>query len=92
MGPINSFNHLLNFVLPALAMALCMAGPVRGFMRPKHQQGGFWATLAVHFTLGVLVLALGLWFFERDGKMVTYALLVTCCASAQWLMDRRWSS
>ena len=90
MGPLNSFNHLLNFVLPALVMALCMAGPVRGFMRRKQPQTGFWATLAVHFTLGVLVLALGFWFFERDGKMVTYASLAACCATAQWLMNRGW--
>lgn len=87
MGPLNSFNHLLNFMLPAIAMALCMAGPVRGLMRRK-QRMGFWATLAVHFTLGVLVLALGFWFFERDGKMVTYAFLAVCCATAQWWMDR----
>lgn len=91
MGPIDSFNHLLNFVLPALAIALCMAGPVRSLMQREQQQTGFWAALAVQFTLGVLVLTLGLWFFERDGKMLTYALLATCCASAQWLMGRGWA-
>ena len=92
MGPIDSLNHLINFVVPALAVALCMAGPVRAFMRRKRQHSGFWATLAVHFALGVLVLALGLWSFGLDGKMVTYALLAACCASAQWLMDRGWAS
>lgn len=92
MGPIDSLNHLLNFVLPALTVALCMAGPVRAFMRRKQQQAGFWTTLAVHFALGVLVLALGLWSFGLDGKMVTYALLAASCASAQWLMNRSWAS
>ncbi|MEO6625935.1 MAG: hypothetical protein ABIN37_14050 [Burkholderiaceae bacterium] len=92
MGPIDSLNHLFNFVLPALALALCMAGPVRRFMRRKAPLTGFWPALAVHFGLGVLVLALGLWVFERDGMVLTYALLVVTSASTQWVMDRRWRS
>lgn len=92
MGPIDSLNHLFNFVLPALVLALCMAGPVRRFTQRKAPVTGFWPALAIHFLVGVLVLALGLWYFERDGMMLTYALLVTGCASAQWFMDRRWSS
>ena len=92
MGPIDSLNHLFNFVLPALALALCMAGPVRRITRRKAPLTGFWPALVIHFMVGVLVLALGLWVFERDGMMLTYALLVMSSASAQWVMERRWTS
>ncbi len=92
MGPIDGFNHLINFVLPAMALALCMAGPVRRFSRHKASPTGFWPAAAMHFAMGVLVLVLGLWFFGQDGKMATYAVLAVCSACTQWVMDRGWAS
>lgn len=92
MGPIDGFNHLINFVLPALALALCMAGPVRRVTRRKALATGFWPAFATHFVVGVLVLVLGLWFLGQDGKMATYAVLATCSASAQWILDRSWAA
>jgi hypothetical protein len=37
-----------------------------------------------------LVLLAGLWFFGRDGKMLTYAALVVASATVQWVMLGLW--
>ena len=44
-----------------------------------------WAVAAVNFAAGLAVLAAGLWFFGRDGKMATYAALVIVMGTSQWL-------
>jgi hypothetical protein len=35
------------------------------------------------------VLALGLWYYGRDGKMATYSAMVLAAASSQWLQMLR---
>ena len=40
--------------------------------------------------MNVMVLALGLWFFGRDGKIATYSAMVLMCATSQWVMLRGW--
>jgi hypothetical protein len=40
--------------------------------------------------VGVAVLAAGLWFFGRDGKMATYAALVVAVATCEWIGRRAW--
>jgi hypothetical protein len=40
----------------------------------------------------VAVLASGLWWFGRDGKMATYTALVIAVATCQWLSGRAWRS
>ena len=48
------------------------------------------AQAAINSAVGVLVLLVGLWFFGRDGKMATYAALVTLVALSQWATGRQW--
>lgn len=80
--------HLLNFVLPALAMALLM--PLAG----RWVMGGVaWQVLrrmAVHAVAGVLVLLAGLFLQGQDGKMSTYMALVLVAATAEWAMHKGW--
>ncbi len=69
MGPLDSLNHLLNFLAPAFWMALFMAmlGPLvlrgpRGLGR-----GAQWL---LDFAVCSAVLLAGLWITGRDGKML----------------------
>ncbi len=86
--------HLLNFVAPALTLAFTLpfwARLMARFSDGKQAVSHSWlAQAAINFVAGVVVLAAGLWFFGRDGKMVTYAALVLVLASVQWGMGRGW--
>ena len=89
MGPLDILNHLLNFVAPAafVALLLVLGGRLLG------AQGGSlagWRQWAVVFVVGLVVLAAGLALWGRDGKMLTYALLVLATASCQWVLSRGW--
>jgi hypothetical protein len=91
MAPLDLLLHLLGFVAPALFVALAvvfgarLVGGARG-ARP------WWAYFAINFTVGVAVLAAGLWHFGVDGKMATYAALAVAVASAQWLAGQGWKA
>jgi hypothetical protein len=81
--------HLLNFVLPALAMAVFMPGAGRWVMG-----AGGWPWMrrvVVHAIVGVLVLVLGLVLQGHDGKMNTYLGLMLVAATAEWAMHRGWT-
>lgn len=82
--------HLLNFVLPALAMAALMPWAGRWVMRA---QGALPVPrrMAVHAVCGVVVLVAGLVVQGHDGEMATYAALVLVAATAEWLMHRGWA-
>lgn len=79
--------HLANFVAPALGVAACVAAlAVRGRPQPLAR---WWRLVALHGVLGTGVLAAGLWWFGRDGKIATYGALVAAVALGQWLVDLR---
>ncbi|BEP95624.1 hypothetical protein GmRootA79_40080 [Acidovorax sp. A79] len=92
MGPLDVFNHLLNFVAPAAAVALLLAlsGRFIGSRTPLPLSGG--SRLAIVFTVGVATLAAGLVVWGRDGRMLTYAALVVACATCQWVLVRGWKA
>jgi hypothetical protein len=90
MGPLDILLHLLNFAAPALAVALGLALAARLF-RLDRSGRAWWVLAAINFIAGLLVLAAGLWYFGRDGKMATYAALVLVVASVQWLSARAWA-
>jgi hypothetical protein len=87
MSSLDLFWHLLNFVAPALALALLVASAAR-VMFPARGRWG--VHVAIDAAVGVAVLILGLWHFGVDGKMVTYATLVAAVATSQWLCSRAW--
>lgn len=82
--------HLLNFVAPALALALLLPWLPR-FLWKKSTSGlAWWAQAAINFVVGVAVLTGCLWWLGRDGKMAAYGLLVLALASSQWLLSCAW--
>ncbi len=85
MGPLDSVIHLANFAAPALFLALVLALLGRWLAPAKGKSRALWAVAAVNFAAGLAVLAAGLWFFGRDGKMATYAALVIVMGTSQWL-------
>lgn len=86
MDTLNAFNHTLNFMAPALFVAVVLS-LLSGFSRKRALT---WRATAVRLALvagaGSLGLFAGLWFFGVDGKLASYALLVLGCGTAQWLL------
>ena len=91
MGPLDFLNHLLNFVAPALWVAVLVTLSARLIMKIKGPAVIlFWPQAAINFAVAVLVLVLGLWFFGQDGKMASYSAMLLACATSQWFMLRAW--
>jgi hypothetical protein len=82
-------GHLLNFMAPALVMALLLWGMPR--LWPKARKGRWTprTELLALSCLGVAVLLAGLIVFGRDAKMVTYAALVLAQGSLVWWVRGR---
>jgi hypothetical protein len=90
VSPIGFFHHLLSFIAPALALAVLLAAAAR-FLLPRGTAAlGWWGSVALNFIAGLAVLATGLWFWGRDGKMATYAAMVLVVATCQWFSGRAW--
>lgn len=92
MGFLDQSIHLLNFAAPAVALALLMPLIGRLVMPGRGAGLGFLAQAVIGLVTCLAILALGLWWWGRDGKMLTYAAMATASASAQWLMSRGWKS
>ena len=80
-------NHLLNFMAPAVWLALLMPGLGRLLWRgaTRLHMG---EQIGVQLVAGLLVLIAGLVLLGRDGAMLTYAALVLVTGVAQWWMQR----
>lgn len=84
MGPLDAVWHLLNFVAPALGVAVLASGLAKVLWR-RELAAVPWLRLALWAAgAGVLVLVGGMVVFGRDGKMATYAALVVASALALW--------
>lgn len=83
-------NHVLNFMAPALWVALAVTLFGQFFMKKQAPAVALPRSLAINFVVSCLVLVAGLLFFGRDGKMLTYAAMVCLCASSQWVLQRGW--
>jgi hypothetical protein len=83
-------NHVLNFLAPALWLALLLPLASRWIFRSKVKKPGLGLQMVVIFALSLLVLGLGLGYFGRDGKMATYLGMTVIAATSQWLMLRGW--
>lgn len=89
MGPLDQFNHLINFLAPALAVGLVLAlfGPFVGAKKPGAP--GILGQIAINIIAGALTLGAGLWFFGNDGKVTSYAAMLLVCTLCQGLALRR---
>src|SRR5690606_21073361 len=83
-------NHLLNFALPALAVALVLALAARLFMKRGAGAPGLATQVAITFAAGTVVLLAGLALTGRDGRIGTYAALVAVSGTVQWWLIRGW--
>lgn len=88
MGPLDLLIHLANFAAPAAFLAFLLALSAWVFAAKRPAAPALITHAAINFVAGVAVLAAGLWFFGRDGKMATYAALVGVTATVQWLLSR----
>lgn len=89
MGPLDSLNHLLNFLAPAFWMAAFMA--ILGRLVLRGARGlGPGPQVLLDFAVCAAVLLVGLWVTGRDGKMVTYGALVLACATSHGWGQRMW--
>jgi hypothetical protein len=87
MNSVDGLFHLLNFAAPALAVGFLLALFGAGVRRPAWS-GRLLRQTMINFGVNGLVLLAGLWWFGRDGKMATYAVMVLACASCQILSQR----
>lgn len=83
--------HVLHFVLPAVVVAALLAPCVLGrnaWRSPVRWRllRQIWCWLAV---AGVLALLVGLWWYGRDGRIGTYALMVVAMGSMAALWRAR---
>jgi hypothetical protein len=90
MGVLDLINHLLNFVLPALVLALFLPLCVRWTRQGRGAALGMSAQVLVLAGVNVAVLLAGLLVFGRDGKMAIYMAMAVASASIQWLLLRAW--
>ena len=89
MGPLAILNHTINFLAPALWLAVLLPTLSRILMGKRAVARTMPNQIALHFVVGCIVLLVGLVLFGRDGKMLTYLALVLALASMQWLLSRR---
>lgn len=90
MGVFGLVNHLLNFVVPALALALLMPLCLRWLPIGRAARAGLSLQMLVLALVNVTVLVAGLLVFGRDGKMLTYLGMAVAGATAQWLLVGAW--
>ena len=87
-------DHLVNFVAPAALIALLLILFSRlfsGFFGSKKTFAHvWWAQVAINFVVGAGVLTAGLMLLGRDGKMLTYVLMVLAMACSQWWLLGGW--
>ena len=88
MGLPDLLNHLANFAAPALWMAVGITLLARLFMKKVAVAQALPVQAAINFIVCLTVLVAGLWWWGRDGKMLTYAAMVLACATSQWALLR----
>jgi hypothetical protein len=87
MGLSDLMPHLAGLLAPAAFLALTLPLLCRLLLRAAP---GFVRQASCVFLASAATLGAGLWWFGRDGRMATYAVLVIVAATAQWLAARAW--
>lgn len=79
-----AFWHIANFFAPALGTGLIAASLTKIFWR-RELKAVRWLRLAGWASGSMAIVSmLGLFVFEHDGKMITYAAMTVACALALW--------
>jgi hypothetical protein len=84
MPATDTFWHIANFFAPAVVVGLLAAAATKAIWR-RELAGVGWLRLAAWAGTAMAVVSIGgLFVFERDGKMITYAAMSLACAAALW--------
>ena len=89
MGFFATIHHAINFLAPAIWLAVCLPVLARLVLRQKAPALAWRRLIVLNIVVGSLILMLGLAVLGRDGKMLTYLALVLGVASSQWYASRR---
>lgn len=90
MGLLDALLHAVNFMLPAAFVALFVTYTGRFFKQNKSIAGKFTAQAAINFVVCFAVLLIGLILTGRDGKMLTYLVMIIASATVQWALSGAW--
>lgn len=90
MGVSDTALHVINFMLPALFVALLVTFLGRFLKKNKPVAGKYIALAAINFIVCLLILVTGLILTGRDGKMLTYLAMVLGSATVQWIASGSW--
>ena len=92
MNLTDGLLHALNFVAPALWMAVALVAAEKILARKRPFAWGVKARLVLYALLGLTALAGGLVIFGRDAKMATYAALVALPTLASLTLQKFWKA
>jgi hypothetical protein len=84
MGPFAFANHLVNLIVPALALAAVAAALAKWAWRAELAASSWWRLALAAASVNVVVTLVGLVWTGRDGKMATYAAMVLATAATLW--------
>ena len=84
MGPLDALWHVANLFLPALGLG-ALAPALAKLLWRRELAAVRWLRLAAPACAACAAITLaGLVVFGRDGKIATYAAMVTVCAVTLW--------
>lgn len=89
MGFLDLLNHLINFLAPALVVGVMLALVAPFIYQKKLKARALLAQAAINFVVSGVALLVGLWFFGRDAKMLTYGAMLVGGTVAQALAMRK---
>ncbi|MDQ2734706.1 MAG: hypothetical protein M3Y55_06895, partial [Pseudomonadota bacterium] len=82
MQPVDALWHIANFFAPALVVGLIAAMATKLVWR-RELATTSWLRLAGWASASMAAVSmLGLFIFEHDGKMITYAAMLVVCTVA----------
>jgi hypothetical protein len=84
MSPLDGLWHLLNFLAPAIGVALISASLAKLLWRRELAAVSWRRLVGWSTAAGLLALLAGLLVFGRDGRIATYGALITASALALW--------
>ncbi len=90
MGFIGLVNHLFNFALPAIVLAVMLPLLLRWTAMGRSAKASLPRQMLALTLVNLVVLVAGLLWFGHDGKMVTYLTMAIASACTSWLLLRAW--
>jgi SpoVK/Ycf46/Vps4 family AAA+-type ATPase len=92
MTILSALLHILNFILPAVFVGglLAAIAPLVLRIKTNRTRQQVLRQWLINSIVGIAALALGLWLYGVDGKMMTYSALVVAQALSQFVQLRAW--